>query len=759
LPVELTSFVGRERLLSDVIGALTREASPCRLLTLTGTGGTGKTRVAVEAARAAGNRFPDGVVFVALTAISDPALVIPTIAQTLGLPDTGRPALESLIVHLRNRCSLLVLDNFEHVLRAGNDIARLLMDCLELKVIVTSRAPLRISGEFELVVPPMVLPDRAIDDPSVLLASESICLFVERARAIRAGFDLTVQNAQWVAEICRQLDGLPLAIELATARLRLLDLQTLLARLDQRLELLSSVSRDLPARQQTLRSTIAWSYDLLDAPEQATFARLAVFVGGCSLEAAEAMCQTGGKALDLIEGLVANSLLQPMETTNARVRITMLETVREFGLERLARTGELELTRRRHAEYFLSAAERAEAQLPAPGGLDWLDPLELEHDNFRAALEYCLEMDGTDGHEIGLRLAGALVKFWWLRGHIDEGRRWLSRALRDGRRSASRMKALHGAGWLAVLQSDLTSARRFLEESLDIARDLDDQPTIAWALLLLGLVAAYNKEADAGRRLGDESLVLAEALGDQALVAWALQTLVVAARGVRDFSTAQTFAERSLAIRRELGDEVGVAAILLLMAGAALEQGEFPRARSLYGECLPTFARVGSRWWLSHVLAGFANLAARQQQPLRAARLIGATMIGVETSKTRPIPLTNAALLSALDLAQHVLGEGQFAAALAEGRAMTTDEAVAEARAVEVEGPRRRAPERHAAGLTGPELNVLRLLAAGRSSKQIAAELTLGVSTVDRHITHIYDKIGDRGRAAATAFALRHGLL
>ena len=248
-------------------------------------------------------------------------------------------------------------------------------------------------------------------------------------------------------------------------------------------------------------------------------------------------------------------------------------------------------------------------------------------------------------------------------------------------------------------------------------------------------------------------------MGDRALIAWALQTLVLSARGVGNFRAAQTFAERSLGIRRELGDAVGVAAILLLMAGAALEQGDFPRARSLYRECLPTFARMGSRWWLSHVLAGFANLAARQQQPLRAARLLGATAIGVEMSKTRPIPLTNAALMGAFELTRQVLGEDQFAAALAEGRAMTPDEAVAEARAVELEGPRRQARERYAAGLTRPELNVLRLLAAGRSSKQIAAELTLGVSTVDRHITHIYDKIGDRGRAAATAFAVRHGLL
>jgi predicted ATPase len=234
LPVELTSFVGRERLLSDIIGALPREASPCRLLTLTGTGGTGKTRVAVQAARAAADRFPDGVVLVSLAAITDAMLVIPTIAQTLRLPDTDRPALESVIAYLRNRCVLLVLDNFEQVLRAANDITRLLIECPYLKALVTSRAPLRILGEFEVVVPPMTLPERAVDDMSVLRASESIGLFVERARAIRASFELTVQNAHWVAEICRRVDGLPLAIELATARLRLLDLQTLLARLDQR---------------------------------------------------------------------------------------------------------------------------------------------------------------------------------------------------------------------------------------------------------------------------------------------------------------------------------------------------------------------------------------------------------------------------------------------------------------------------------------------------------------------------------------------
>lgn len=521
------------------------------------------------------------------------------------------------------------------MIRAANDIARLLIEYLSLKVIVTSRAPLRISLEFELFVPPMALPDRAIDDLNELPASESISLFVERARAIRAGFELTAQNANWVAEICRRLDGLPLAIELAAARTRMLGPQSLLARLDQRLEFLSSDSSDIPPRQQTLRSTIAWSFDLLEQPEQAAFARLAVFVGGCSLDAAEVVCQTGGRTLDLLERPNANSLLQSTETTDARLRVTMLETLREFGLDRLAGTGELELTHRRHAEYFMSVAEHAEAQLARPGGLDWLDPLELDHDNLRAALEFGLGIDGAERREIGLRLVGALVKFWWLRGDFDEGRRWLSRALDGSGRSASRMKALHGAGWLAIVQSDLTSARCHLEESLAIARDLEDKQTIAWTLLLLGLVAAYNKDPDAAHGLGNESLVLAESVGDQALVAWALQTLVVAAREVGNLSSAHALAERSLAIRRDLGDELGAASILLLMAGTALEQGDVPKARCCYRECLPTFVRVGSRWWLSHVLVGFANLAAHARQPLRAARLIGATAIGVEVSRTQ----------------------------------------------------------------------------------------------------------------------------
>ncbi|MBV9542821.1 MAG: AAA family ATPase, partial [Chloroflexi bacterium] len=523
LPPARTSFVGREQLLVEVRRLLTRASGNCRLLTLTGPGGTGKTRVALEAVAGVLEQFEDGARFVSLAPITDPRLVAATIAQTLGVREVGsRPPLESLKSSLRGRQLLLVLDNFEQVLAAAVELGELLEECPRLQILVTSRAALRLSGEREVVVPPLALPSP--DTP--LSSCESVQLFAERAQAVKSDFRLTPVNAAAVAEICQRLDGLPLAIELAAARTRLLDPASILARLEHRLQLLVGGARDLPARQQTLRNTIAWSYDLLDSAEQALFRRLAVFVGGCTLEAATAVCAVDLEVLDAAESLVVKSLVRPVVREPGETRLSMLETIREFGLEQLARTGELGAVRRRHAEYFSQLAERAEPGLAGPAVRGWLDRLETDHDNFRAALEWGLAEGGQTARETALRLAGALAGFWWTRSYWVEGRDRLERALAAAPvRSAARMKALHGAGWLAHFQQDSASARSFLQQSLAIAQELQDQWTIAWVLHALGRVAYFEHDAGIARALAQQSLAIAEAIGDRWLVGWALHLL------------------------------------------------------------------------------------------------------------------------------------------------------------------------------------------------------------------------------------------
>ena len=758
LPAQISTFIGRDQVLGGVGVLLAQDPPACRLVTLTGAGGTGKTRVALRAAADLLDVFEAGVFFVALAPISDPGLVVPTIAQTLGVRDAGgRRSLERLKDHLRQRHLLLVLDNFEQVLDAAPDVVDLLRDCPRLRVLVTSRAALRVSGEQEYAVPPLALPDTRRPPPggspaplsaAALGRNEAVRLFVERARAVNADFALTDANAAVLAEICRRLDGLPLAIELAAARVRLLDPDALLARLESAagsLRLLTGGGRDLPARQQTLRSTIAWSYDLLTAEEQALFRRLAVFVGGCTLAAAEAVCGATADVLDGVDALLARSMLQPAPPAAGEARVALLETIREFGLERLAAAGELDELRRRHAAHFVAFAEAADAALRGPDSRPWLDRLEAEHDNLRAALEWSLSGDAA-GHETAQRLSGALAWFWWWRCHLDEGRRWLARAL-DGPRGATvaRMRALQGAGWLAHFQRDSAAAREVLGESLAIARALGDRRGEAWSLHLLGRVDYFDGDPAAVRALAQESLEVAEETGDRWLVSWALHLLGLGAHIAADYPTALAYYGRSLAIRRELGYRQGAGILLLLTGLIALREGDFATARVRLREALATDRDAGDHLNTLMAISGIASYLAARRQPERAVRLAGAAATLSESWHLLPIPLAEAMLEEGLATARQALGDAAYAVAWAAGRAMSLEEAIGEALAVEDPPP--------------AEVRVLRLLAGGRTTKQIAAELVVSVSTVDRHITHIYAKAGVHGRAAATAFALKHGLV
>jgi predicted ATPase/transcriptional regulator with XRE-family HTH domain/DNA-binding CsgD family transcriptional regulator len=758
LPSARTSFVGRQQLLADLRRRLASPAARAGLLTLTGPGGTGKTRLGLEAADAMRDHYADGVCFVELAPISDPRLVASTIAQALGVPDSGLPPLERLKRYLRDRHLLLILDNFEQLLGAAIEVGELVDVCTQLQVMVTSRAPLRLLAEQELAIPPLALPDAGSRAIVALEQCESVRLFVDRARAVKADFELTETNASAVVDICRRLDGLPLAIELAAARTRLLDPPAMLARLERRLPLLTGGARDAPRRQQTLRNAIAWSYDLLETKEQLVFRLLSVFVGGTSLDAARAVCapvlaDDAGEMIDLVDSLVAKNLLRTVAAPAGEVRVDMFETIREFGLEQLASSGELEPARRRHAAYFLALAHAAEPGLAGSAARAWLDRLDIEHDNLRAALEWCLS-ESAPGGEMAQEMAGVLTRFWWLAGNFGEGRRWLARALAaTPAASQARVRALHGAGWLAHFQRDAASARTLLEESLALAEQRQDRWWQAWVLHALGRVAYFEYDAVAARDFGERSLSIAEQLGDSWLIAWAVHLLGLAAYIADDYPMAQAYYDRSLAIRRELGHLDGIVILLYLKGIVSERSGDVRAALALYREALQVGRELNSAWLLSSVLAHFVSVAA-QHNPERAARIVGAVTLMSESAHTVPIPITEVLFNNGVQEARQKLGESAFTAAWAEGRVMSLDAVVTEALAVEL-GP----PAHYPAGLTAAEIKVLRRLASGCTTRQIADDLVVAVTTVDRHLTHIYQKIGRRGRAAATAFAVEHGLL
>jgi predicted ATPase/DNA-binding CsgD family transcriptional regulator len=763
LPLQVTTFIGREREIAEV----TRLLTTTRLLTLTGAGGCGKTRLALQVAAALVDAYPNGVWFVELAALADPALVPRTTAAVFGVPETGtRPVLDSLMAWLGPRRILMVLDNCEHVVTAAAELVdALLRRCPGLHVLATSREALGSAGETTWRVPSLSAPPpdpggRPLDD---VIRFEAVQLFVDRARAALPGFAVTSQNAPAVAEICRRLDGIPLAIELAAARVRVFTVEQIAARLDDRFRLLTAGQRTAMPRHQTLRATVDWSHYLLSDPERALLRRLSVFAGGWSFEAAEAVGAGDGiqahAVLDLLAQLVEKSLVLAEEQQGA-VRYRMLETIRQYAREKLVEAGEDERTRDRHLAHFLRLAEEAEPTVRGTQDAAVLARLEAEYDNLRAALEWSL----TPGRpaEAALRLSGALAWFWWLRGYHDEGCRFLARALAGPpQRSAARMKVLHGAGWLVHHRRDSDTARALLHESLAIARERDDRWMVAWVLHALGRVAYFDNDPATARALGEESLSIAEAVGDEWLIAWALHLLGLAAHIAVDYPTAWAYYERSLALRRRLGYREGIAIVLLLMGVVAVRQGWFAEAETRYRESLAIMRELGGAWNQSMQLAVFSHLAATHGQPVRAARLAGALAARSEVHHTPLIPLSEALFEEGQAIARSALGEAAYAAARAEGHALSLEESVAEALAVEVASPAAptiTTPDAPFGSLTAAELQVLRLLARGRTTKEIAEELVLAVSTVDRHLTHIYQKLGVRNRAEAVAFALTHGL-
>jgi predicted ATPase/DNA-binding CsgD family transcriptional regulator len=816
LPVSLTSLIGREHEVQALQALLLRP--DVRLLTLTGTAGVGKTRLALEVVRDLVPHFADGVHVISLAPISDPAFVIPTIAHSLGLIESGsQPLLELFKTSQHDKHRLLLLDNFEHIITAAPLLAEFLEACPDVKLLVTSREVLRLRGEHQFAVLPLALPDlKHLPDDKSLAHVPAVNLFIQRAQAITSDFQVTTDNAATIAEICLRLDGLPLAIELAAARIALFPPQALLARLDRRLQVLTGGARDLPLRQRTLHNTITWSYNLLDAAEQQLFRCLSVFVGGCTLEAAEAVCgarnnasaDLAGSMLDGVASLIDKSLVQQTAQEGEQSRLVMLETLREYGLEVLASGGQAEATREAHAAYYLALAEQAELELSSPQQVSWFERLEREHDNLRAALSWFLEQGSdTQRSELALRLSGALSQFWFIRGYVSEGQYWLERTLDESRgvRSTVRAKALTGAGGLATLQDDFGYAEALCGEGLALYREQGDRRGSATALSIWGYATLMRSNYATALALEEEALALFREVGDIGGSAFALNILASVLFYQGEYAQAHALLEESLVLSKVAGNVRDYATSLVLLGLVTFLQGDVARARSLLEESLVFFKEVGERGRIAEVFASqglisfsqgdYAAARVLMEESLKIALeldykwdIVGcleglATVVAAQGELVRAVWFMSAAQalrgavgtpLPSYFQAMHEftiasvrtqLGEQAFDGAWVEGLTMTPEHVLvsleplpkpalttpSSASVASLPSPQ--------AGLTTRELEVLRLLAQGLTSAQIAEQLVIGVVTVNFHVRSIYSKLGVTSRAAATRYALEHHLV
>ena len=770
LPLALTGFVGRAAVLAAIQSSLTT----ARLLTLTGPGGVGKSRLALEVATAALDHFEDGAWWVDLGPLCDTGLVAHEVALALGLPED--PALSkqaALSQYLAAKELLLVLDDCEHHVAACADLAQhLLQTCPGLRILATSREALGVGGEITWAVPPLSSPSCG-ERLSLegLARSEAGQLFLERALAVLPDLKLTETVAEAIGRVVCQLDGLPLAIELAAARVRVLSVPQIAARLHDRFRLLTEGSRTGLPHHQTLQAAIDWSYDLLTRSEQKLFERLSVFAGGHSLEAAEAVAgdPAGAEAilpadvLDLLAHLVGKSLV--VMTEGLQVRYQMLETLRQYALERLLASGELQRTRQRHLTYYLELAWRAEPKLMGEEQLEWLALLEVEHDNLRAALAWSEESGAAD---IGLRLAAALGPFWIRTGYLSEGSRWLERALAACREVApTRVQALYQAGRLAQQQGNFEQARAFARQSLALSRHFEDRQGAARALCLMGWVTHWQGDRDQAGRLLEEALLLARASGDERTTARTLLVLgdFLLRQGAHERAAA--LFEESLALFERLGDTWSRAWAICGLGQVARLQGDYEQAAAHLRLSLSLYRHLDSKPEIPFPLEALALVAADQGQFRRAAQLWGSAS-AMRDSIHAVLPPSYA-----LDHAPHAkkvwaaLGEEAFAAAWAEGRAMTLDQAstLAEAELAPPPSPQvavEPSPPPHAQhrqyGLTPREVEVLRLVANGLTDAQIADQLVISPRTVGKHLQSIYSKLYLPSRSAATRWAIEHHL-
>jgi predicted ATPase/DNA-binding SARP family transcriptional activator/DNA-binding CsgD family transcriptional regulator/predicted negative regulator of RcsB-dependent stress response len=798
LPAPMSSFVGREQEMVEV----KRELAMTRLLTLTGAGGTGKTRLALEVARDLVGAFPAGVWMVELASITEPRLAAQEVAGTLGVQERpGEPLTDTIAEALAAKELLLVLDNCEHLVEeAARLVARLLASCPYLKVLATSREPLALPGEVNWAVPPLSLPatPNGGTTADVLMRYEAVRLFVDRARLRLLDFEVTLENAGAVARVCRKLEGIPLAIELATARMGALAVEQVAQKLETSLDVLKGTNRSAAPRQQTLRATLDWSHDLLSDDERVFLRRLSVFAGGWTLEAAEIVCSRDGiereDGLDLLGGLVDKSLVVAGASAGGAVRCRLLEPVRQYASEKLEESGEARVVRYRHASFFLSLAEEADPALEGSEQPRWLDRLEEEHDNIRAALAWLLQQ--AEDAEIALRMGAALGWFWYLRGHIGEGRRWLEAALATpALPSAAHARALQRAAWLALLQGDLDRSEAASQEGLElegidlfktaggdsIAADL--QGTLAMAL-------ADRNEFDRAIDLLDESLARSREVGSVRGTAVSLFRIGIVRKDRSDVERSLPFFEEALAMFRKIKDPATIASVLTHLGDALLFNGDIDRARAVseeaetmlreqnhrhylvyalttlgwvalvqndaklgrtsFTEGLKLSQKLGAKEAVLQILEGLACIAATLGEPRRAARLLGAVQALQEATGLQQEPSVHALEDAYLLAARPRQDEESWVAALEEGRAMMYEEAVeyALSEVEPIQPTLEESPASTRAGtLTPREREIAGLVTRGLTNRQIASELVISEHTAATHVAKILKKLGLKSRA------------
>lgn len=732
LPQRLTTFIGREREKDAVVRLLGRS----RLLTLTGTGGSGKTRLALEVASCVGDEYPQGVWLVELASISDPALPVQEVAALLGVrEEPGKPLLDTLAAFLRPAQTLLVLDNCEHLVEACATLAdRLLTACPDLRILATSRQPLGLDYEVAHRVPPMSLPDtHQLPSPEALDQYEALRLFVERATAIRSDFAANRENIGALVQLASKLDGLPLAIELAAARTTVLSVQQIVERLDERFRLLSTASRSALPRHRSLQAVMDWSYELLSEEERAVLRALSVFAGSFTLAAAQAVSGLEAdefETIDLLAQLADRSLLNVDERGGA-ASYRMLETIRHYALERLEEARGAAHARSRQLEYYTGLAESSENELLSESQPLWLERLEREHDNLRASLDWGWTSERAADHELGLRLVGSLVWFWYFRGYLREGRTWLERLLsveENSRPTVPRAKALSAAGVLSYLQSDHTVARSRLEEALEIWRALGDVRGTAFALTFLGRVAQQLDDPHAAQ-FGEESVALFREFGDKWGLALSLDFLGEVARLQGDHERAEGFHRESMALYLEVGHSWGVALELSHFGHAALRAGDYATARQRLEEALQIQRSVGDKWMLAWTLHNLGDVVRAQGEQEQAAALYD----------------------ESLQLFRELGGSGTVPSLMA-------FRDVAPSTSSQATEPQNHIADENPNGLTRREIEVLQLIADGLTDAQVADRLVLSTRTVQAHLRSIYSKLNIATRSAATRYAIEHGM-